>query len=498
MIPRRLTAAAVALSLVAHAACSRRHAAPRGAPAPSSSAAATARDRNTPRPARREVHGPLHFLAIGGGATPESTEVSLEQDIDLVRRTLPGAGSVLFAGGSESQSVRELTPSPRGDVLLRALGELFQPRSGRQSKYRAPRFDADRATVAGVEESLSAALSSGSEPLLVYVAAHGDQGSAPRENSIALWGGRPFTVERLAELHERHSRPLRLVATSCYSGGFAELAFAHADEHAGPSETPRCGVFAGTWDRQTSGCDANPDRRAQESYGLHFIHALARADRAGRPLAPELVDFDHDGKVGLLDAHTRARIAAASLDVPTTTSERWLRKAEPGTAPIDQKILPEDAAVVAALGAALNLRDEAAVERRAKAIDRRIGDLSNALDDADDRLDETVAALTSSLLARWPVLDDAYHPDFAAMLARNRAAIREMLERSPEAEARAEAQRVVEGLDEQLSDVEVEEARVLRLSRAYETLHHAAALMKRGGPAARYYQALLACEREPP
>ena len=61
----------------------------------------------------------------------------------------------------------------------------------------------------------------------------------------------------------------------------------------------RCGLFAGTWDRQTSGCDANPDRKAQESYGLHFIHALSRTERTGAPLADALIDFDHDGVVGL-------------------------------------------------------------------------------------------------------------------------------------------------------------------------------------------------------
>ena len=103
------------------------------------------------------------------------------------------------------------------------------------------------------------------------------------------------------------------------------VAFETADESRGPSHTPRCGLFAGTWDRETSGCDANPDRRAQESYGLHFLHALAGKDRSGNALEPKRIDFDHDGKIGLLEAHARARIAAMSLDVPTTTSERFLR-----------------------------------------------------------------------------------------------------------------------------------------------------------------------------
>jgi hypothetical protein len=50
-------------------------------------------------------------------------------------------------------------------------------------------------------------------------------------------------------------------------------------------------------------------------------------------------------------------------------------------------------------------------------------------------------------------------------------------------------------LNEELHRAWITEARVYRVVRAYDTLHRAAALMKSGGAAARYYQALLACER---
>jgi hypothetical protein len=480
------------------AACTKKRAPTKVFALPSASASAP-RAVASPMPAAPEVpKGPLHFLAVGGGATPESTEVSLEQDIDLVRKTLPPPGFVLFAGGSGSLSVRELDPEPRGDRTMLAIGGLFHPRSGRQSRYRAVAFPAGRASVESVEERLSAALDLGSLPLLLYVAAHGDQGATPRDNSIALWGGRTLTVARLAELHEKHPRPLRMIVTSCFSGGFADLAFDHADPLRGPSKAARCGLFAGTWDRQTSGCDANPDRRAQESYGLHFIHALGKTDRSGNPLAPALVDFDHDGAVSLLEAHARARIAAASLDVPTTTSERWLRSVEHGSATIDAKLLPEDAAVVEQLGQALSLRDEASVERRWKTLGQKLTDRNTEMDAAEDALAAREAILTSRMLERYPVLDDPFHPDFASMLDQNRDAIREMLEHSPEAAARAKAEGNVDEIDSELSELEVEEARVLRLRLAYETLHKAAALLHRGGGAAAYYAALLACERSLP
>jgi hypothetical protein len=449
-------------------------------------------------PTATETAGPYRWLAIGGGPAPENTEVSLEQDIDLVRKTLPGKGAVLFAGGSNSLSVRELDPDAKGDALLVALGDLFHPRSGRRSHYRRPVILAERATLENVEERLDGALSSGTGPLLVYVAAHGDQGEHPRDNLVALWGNRTLTVAHLTEIAERHSRPLRLVMTSCFSGGFAEVSFEHADEGSGPSKVLRCGVFAGPWDRQTSGCDANPDRRAQESYGLHFVHALGKTDRSGAPLTAAQSDFDGDGVVGLLDAHTRARISAVSLDVPTTTSERFLRKSEHGSAAIDPRLLPEDAAVVSQLGAALALTSEAAVTARWNELDETLAGLEKTMDDHDDALAAADAALGARLLEQWPVIDDPYHPAFGPTLAQNRKAITDVLEASKEADARNRAQSADDETENRHAELEVQEARVLRLKRAYETLHKVAALAHRGGRDYDRYRALLSCERAAP
>lgn len=452
-----------------------------------------------PAPAPAAPTGPLRLLAIGGGPTPESTEVSIEQDIGLVLRAVPPPHAVLFAGGGRSLSVRELDSRTKGDPVLLALAELLAPRAGRQSRYRAPRFAAERATIENVEAKLSAAFAEADAPLLVYIASHGDQGSEARNNTVALWGGGTLSVERLAELHEQHRRPLRLVATSCFSGGFAELAFAHADDSANrPSKVPRCGLFAGTADRETSGCDPNPDRRARESYGLHFVSALTGTTKGGSPLPLASADHDGDGKIGLLEAHTWARIEAVSFDVPTTTSERWLRSVEPGSAPIDKSVLPEDFAVVERLGAALELGTEKAVDKRWKELDREISDLQDRIDQVDAVLAEAEAELTRNLLEHWPVLDDAFHPDFIATFSSNRAAIQRELEASPPARARADAIARTREMYERLERLAIEEARVLRVRRAYETLHKAAALAKRGGPNARYYASLLACERSVP
>jgi hypothetical protein len=76
-----------------------------------------------------------------------------------------------------------------------------------------------------------------------------------------------------------------------------------------------------------------------------------------------------------------------------------------------------------------------------------------------------------------------------------RTAIEQLLSSSPEAQARTASKERRRVLNEQLNRAWVTEARVFRVVRAYESLHRAAALMKSGGAAARYYQTLLACER---
>jgi hypothetical protein len=439
---------------------------------------------------------PPRFVIIGGGPVPESNEVSVEQDVALMTAALPGPGIVLFASGGDKATVRELAPAPKTDPVRLALGDLFAPRPGRTSRYRAPHFRAAPATRNNVDEVLERALGTGSEPLVLYVAGHGDRGETPAQNSIALWGGGKLTALDLATVHERHKRPLRLIATTCFSGGFADLAFERADPaHPRPAPITRCGVFAGTDDRETSGCDPNPNRRARESYGLHLTHALSGQQKDGSPLPLVQADLDGDGKVGLLEAHTWARIEAVSFDLPTTTSERWLRAVESGSVPIVPGLLPEEVAVVERLGAAVGVPNEAAAQERWERLDTDLARLDAKLHDVETVLGAIEDDLATQLLERWPVLDDAYHSEFETTLRQHETGIAELLFQSDASHARERVRRESVGLYERFDREVVLEARLLRVLRAYETLHKAAALQKRGGPEASYYQELLRCER---
>jgi hypothetical protein len=461
------------------------------APAPPPSAAPP----SSLAPAQGAFAQPVRFLAVGGGATPESTEVSLEQNLALLAQVLPGPGALLLGGGPGSSSVRVLDDRPVADPLLVRLGDLFQPRSGRHSRYRASELAAGGASLAAVESALAEALARGDEPLILYFAAHGEQGEHPSGNAIVLWGGGALDVVRLAELHDAHPRPLCVISASCFSGGFAELAFAHADAERGPARAPRCGLFAGTWDRETSGCDPDPDRRRQEGYSLHFLQGLRGRDRHGVQLPGPEIDFDGDGRVSLLEAHTRAAIAARSIDVPTTTSQRYLRAVERAGTAIDRELLPEEQAVTLQLGAVLGLLDQLAVTRRQRALAAQLDALDAKLQQADRLVDQRYGELAARLLGRWPVLDDAYHPEFAATLERDRAEIAAALDAWPEARHHLAAERERAVLEADFFELEVEDALVARLLRAHETQRLAAALRKRRGAEWQHYQELLACER---
>ena len=461
----------------------------------------------------------LRWMIAGGGSLPSSNQVSIEQDLGLALEVFGDSpGLLLFAGGPGTRTVqvqRELAnsaPSRDGegenfsldvdsveDPLALALADLFAPRSGRGARYRRTTLPAvAEATAGSVLGVLEPALGQSTDKaFLLYIAGHGEIGASAGDNYIALWGGSRLGVRELAEVVDGGARPFVLVLTTCFSGGFAELAFANADPEEGAAKTPRCGLFSSTWDLEASGCDPNPDRGAQEGYGLHFLAALRGLDRDGRALAEGVLDLDGDGEISLLEAHTRARIAAMGIGVPTTTSERWLRQVAPITGRSVEVLLPEESAVILALSAELGLDPAepgvAATQlaEREKRIDERKARLRVAQEEEERAYGEAAAAI----LGRWPVLDDPWHPDFVEMYSGARIEIAEHLRTSASYQAYLDAREEVIRFELEISNLRHEAARYERLARALETRRLAGRLARRGGPEWAHYERLLACER---
>ena len=443
--------------------------------------------------------GGLRWLAIGGGATPEFNQVSIEQDLRLAQEVFGTGGALLFAGGAGSHGVQVEDPSPRGDPLVATLGELFAPRGGRGASYRptvlAPLA---AATSANALAALKAALAEPGPPLVVYLAGHGERGEAPRLGGISLWGQESLRVADLAAVIDAARRPAQIVATSCFSGSFGELVFAGAEPSAGSAATERCGLFAATAERESSGCDPNPDRAAQEGFALHFLHALRGEDRTGARLPAGEIDFDGDGVVSPLEAHARARIAGEGIDVPTTTSDRWLRAVAPARGRAVAVTLPEEQAVIERLGAQLGIAArEADAAAALAAVFKDMEAAYARVDAASEREDLAYRAAAAELLARFPVLDDPWHPDFAATLAAHRGEIEALVNDDPAMARYRAAQAAAGAAQDEVATLLARSARLERLARAVETRALAGRLRARGGAAWRTYERLLACERDP-
>ncbi|MBX3248156.1 MAG: hypothetical protein KF901_13335, partial [Myxococcales bacterium] len=262
------------------------------------------------------------WVAMVGGSEPSSTQVSLAQDAAALRRALGEGGALLFGGGSRGLvQVRDEDADPS---LRARLAEIFDPRD-RQVRYvMGP--EADGPASAPAFFATMSALRSDDGPLTFVLAGHGEGGDIPADSVFYLWGGELLGVFDLAAELDALARPMRLVVTSCFGGGFADAMFVEARANGPLAEPLRCGVFATRFDHEASGCDPDPRRGVHEGYALHFWPALRGEDPRGARL--EGVDLDGDGRVSLLEAHTHARVVSRSLDVPVTTSERWLEAQE--------------------------------------------------------------------------------------------------------------------------------------------------------------------------
>lgn len=450
--------------------------------------------RGAPEPHHREgvlqIVSPFDWVALVGGVEPASTQVSLAQDLELAHQVLGPKGIRLFGGGPGAFIQ---VSAPRPDSLRDRLGGFFDPRD-RAVRY-VPGPDANGpATFRAFLDVMDAAYA-GEGPLLLYLGGHGEGGEQPADSLLRLWGGDALGVDDLGEILDSSPRPVRVVHTACFGGGFADLLFRRGDPEAGPTDRERCGVFATAWDEEASGCDPDPDRARQEGYALHFFRALGGMDRHGRPAR---IDLDQDGEITILEAHTRARIASRSLDVPTTTSERWLawvvesQDMELGGEPVE---LIEEQAVIAELGRDLGLSDEESAQRAFAELQLEMEEREERMAELELNADDAYYRLRIRLLERWPILDDPWHADHDRVVAEQGAEIERWLEHSDEAVVFAEAQRRMNQELERIDDLRVQVSLRRRVVEAWDTLAFARSVRAELPEQWAIFERLRECER---
>ncbi len=390
-------------------------------------------------------------------------------------------GVTLYAGGANTIGVQVLDNPPRNTDLRSTLGDLFAPRAGRDSHYAPLRFAPNGpGTFSALADALAKAFASDdSARLLVWIAGHGGPGDTPADVTLSDWLGRGIYVDELTAAFTA-LRPFRMVQTTCYGGGFAEVVLANP--------TRACGFFATTWDLAASGCDPDPER-ARDSYGALFLAAAT----PGKPLS---------------EAHVSATIGAPGFEVPLMSSQAWLERqigddlgaADPNNSidAIDpnEPLLAEERAIVAALTTQLGVTQEALPATFEALVDEET-QLAEVVNKHDDDTAAASLAVRAALLGRWPVLDDPWHPDFAPTLASQSDAIRAFLDASPEyktmldAEAKATTARVA---------FELHTVKLAPYDRALLALRtmQRAAIAKAGVEGSTWltFEALRRCERE--
>jgi len=434
---------------------------------------------------------PIRWLAFGGVDGPWANQLSIEDELLAVAARLGPGGVTLYAGGAGMLGVQVADPSPRGTPLAQKLGEILDPRAGRDAHYQPLRIAPHASgTRPALEQTLALALgepgpgqpfgpSAGGPRLLLWLAGHGGPGDAAADVTLSDWMGDGITVADLTQAMEG-LRPLRIVQTTCFGGGFAEAVLAHP--------TRACGFFATTWDLPASGCDPDP-ARARDSYGALLLAALG--DRAN--------DLDGDGVVGLTEAHVKAAADAPGFEVPLLSSQAYLEReiSDLTATPVpDEPLLWEERTLLRALTTRLALT-EAELPARFDALVTEEDHLAGLLNDLEADADDALRKLRTGLLSRWPVLEDPWHPDFAATLATDALAIDAFLAAS---EAHAAWLAKVALANVASDDLDAHKVKLAPYDRALIALRtmQRAAVARTGveGSTWATFEALRRCERE--
>jgi hypothetical protein len=141
---------------------------------------------------------------------------------------------------------------------------------------------------------------------------------------------------------------------------------------------------------------------------------------------------------------------------------------------------------------------EASAAQELRRLEDQLDAVRRALDEAQAIEEAEYRLAAADLLARWPLLDDPWHPDHARVLARDRAAILEHLERSDGYANWLAAREDVDRLSAQSWELRERAAPYERLTRALDNKQLAARLAARGGEAWATFERILACERGVP
>jgi hypothetical protein len=213
------------------------------------------------------LHSAENLLIVGGGPTPEASQVSIERNviwIDALTKTPDYATRrLLFTVGPEK--VKDVVEQRADNLELQRylpLARIFVSEEDALSIFRPNTLDdIDGDTSArSLDRQLGRMLSqlkSGDALWFIYNGHGGMESSAPSENTLRLWNDSTLDVQRYAAI--TRTRPegsiLRSFMPQCFSGGFARsIALTPAAPDANHIDRLQCGFYSVPHNLESEGC----------------------------------------------------------------------------------------------------------------------------------------------------------------------------------------------------------------------------------------------------
>jgi hypothetical protein len=275
-----------------------------------------------------------HYLILGGGYSAKGNQASLEKNVLYVNGLLKNKSVYkLFANGATHErslqhKVNSDFPSPFQEMLFSCftavdqLSLFYRPHQIKKLDGPLNRVAIDR-----YFKEHGSLLKKG-DKLVCYYTGHGSKGlkKDSQNTSLLLWHDGAYRMKDFAQkLQELPTGvDVVLIMVQCYSGGFQNVIFQNGDSPKGLSKRNIAGFFSTVYNRISAGCTPQVNDDDFEEYSRYFWRGLTGLSSVGDDV--EKADFDNDGRVSLNEAHAYVIINLDSVDVPTTTSELFLRE----------------------------------------------------------------------------------------------------------------------------------------------------------------------------
>jgi hypothetical protein len=290
----------------------------------------------------------------------------LEKNVQFFQRTLSQVGAtpalheIYFAdGNSDNRDLQYQLPEPPESDAIQWMSILLGASDNLGLLYRDHKVSptAGPARKAYIDEALKTLAESTQkgDRVFIYVTAHGgssndfgfsDEYGSPfdteekpeYDTTISLWNTESVSMKEFSSWLDRFSTDVQivLVMVQCYSGGFAHSIYINGNERLGLHPGSRIGFFSQRYDRPSAGCTPEILEESYQDYSTFFFAALGGVDRLGNPISS--ADYNLDGRVSFVEAHTYAIVTSQTLDIPLRTSEELLRRySKVGGAAIEQE-----------------------------------------------------------------------------------------------------------------------------------------------------------------